>query len=164
MLGTTLRDTLQASKEQASGVLSENNFAAALGLEGKRTERSGKMFLLALFQSSSPDRASKRTDLLNLIVPAIRPVVRQTDMVGWYEQNVVLGIVFTHLQGETKVKARDAVDTRVRSLLAHSVPPETLQTLHISYLFWGDDTQLTTTIQRCTQELGIVTEVAARGF
>jgi lipopolysaccharide/colanic/teichoic acid biosynthesis glycosyltransferase len=143
LLGSAQRDTPQDSKTDGSGVLPEDIFAAALSLERKRTERSGKPFLLALFHSSSPNGSGK-SDLVQFVVPAIQPVVRETDVMGWYQRNAVLGVVFTHWQGETKLEAKTAIDTRLRSLLANSMPPETLQALRITYHFYPGDSEQST--------------------
>lgn len=142
MSDSAQRATPQFSEERANGVLSEDDFFAALTMEKKRTERSGKTFVLALLRPSAPAPANKiRNELFNTVVPAIRPVVRETDVVGWYQQNAMLGVVFTHWQGESKFEARNAVDTRIKDVLANSVPIDTVQKLHVSYYFFPADAE-----------------------
>lgn len=133
MLGSVQRVTSQ--KEQVNGILSAESFAAALTLEKKRTERSGNPFLLALFNLPQRNGNSAASDF-NTIVQAIRPVIRDTDVVGWYQQNSVLAVVFTQWRGETKLEARTAVDARLHAVLARTMPPDRLQNLQISYQFF----------------------------
>jgi lipopolysaccharide/colanic/teichoic acid biosynthesis glycosyltransferase len=139
MSGTAQRFTSRISTQEANGVLSEDDFMAALNLERKRTERSGNAFLLALFRLSPADHASNlRNDMIKVVVPTIRPVLRDTDVVGWYQSNDVLGVVLTQCHGEPKTKAKSAVDKKLRDVLALSAS-DTLPRLTISYHFYPDD-------------------------
>lgn len=97
----TQRQGLQAGvqvspAEQAislSGVLSESTFTELLSLERKRSERSGKPFVLMMVQAAKGDSAST---LLKL-VPAIAAGTRDTDVTGWFSEGRALGTIFTEI-------------------------------------------------------------------
>lgn len=135
---STVQDTApQVSAGQCRGFLSENMFANALRLERKRSERSGNSFLLALLNLAVADPA-ERQDLPNLVAPVIGPVVRDTDVVGWYEQDTVVGVIFTHLQDESRNAAKDAVSRKLASVFAASAAAQKLQRLRISFHFFPE--------------------------
>jgi exopolysaccharide biosynthesis polyprenyl glycosylphosphotransferase len=129
--------TPQVYAGKCSGFLSENMFANALCLERKRSERSGKSFLLALLNLAVIDPA-ERQDLRNLVAPVVCPVVRDTDVVGWYEQDTVAGVIFTHLQDGSRTAAKDAVSAKLATAFAASAAAQELQRLRISYHFFPE--------------------------
>jgi lipopolysaccharide/colanic/teichoic acid biosynthesis glycosyltransferase len=65
-----------------------------LGLERKRSERSGRRFVLMLLQSKL---LYSSDGLLERMLVALRGAVRETDFLGWYEERSALGIVFTEI-------------------------------------------------------------------
>jgi exopolysaccharide biosynthesis polyprenyl glycosylphosphotransferase len=134
MLGSVQRDTLQASKQQFNGILTEDSFTTALNLEIKRSDRTGHKVLLALLHVPREDRVPrKRNEFLKAASPAVRSCLRDTDLFGWYRQNSVLGIAFTDWQDQKGVDPKVVVDARLRSELELSVPADVLSRLLITY-------------------------------
>ena len=89
-------------------------------VEQKRTERSGKSFVLMLlvFGCSMPAARQKRA--LEHAVASLSYSTRETDIKGWYKDGSVFGIVFTEVaRGEAKLIA-DTLLKRVRGLLAEA--------------------------------------------
>src|SRR5450631_127901 len=77
--------------EHGIEILSEQVFMHLLRLERRRTERSGNPFILVLvkgadFQSTEPAK------LVRSISTAIASCTRETDVLGWYEQDHTLAI------------------------------------------------------------------------
>src|SRR3954463_281726 len=79
------------------GMLSEAVFVRMLGRERKRTERSGRRFVLMLVNSR---RGSKwrRDDLLPKAAAVLARTVRETDLVGWHRHGSVVGVIFTEVE------------------------------------------------------------------
>jgi lipopolysaccharide/colanic/teichoic acid biosynthesis glycosyltransferase len=67
-----------------------------LRLERRRTERSGKQFMLVLI-SGEEFRAESGTTLLNNVVTTISSCTRETDFLGWYEHDATLGLLMTEI-------------------------------------------------------------------
>src|SRR5215469_2860835 len=67
-----------------SGVLQEDAFHAILAYERRRAERSDG------------------TARLERLTPLISGAIRETDVIGWYEQGVTLGVIFTQLSATGK--------------------------------------------------------------
>src|SRR6202021_1813399 len=71
-------------------------FVQMLRLERRRTERSGKQFMLVLV-SSDDFLTESGGMLINDVVAAISSSTRETDVLGWYEQDVRLGLLMTEI-------------------------------------------------------------------
>jgi hypothetical protein len=79
-------------------VIQEAAFVQMLRFERRRTERSGKKFMLILI--SSKDFVADGGDLLiNNLMAAISSSTRETDVLGWYERDVRLGLLLTEIGG-----------------------------------------------------------------
>ena len=84
-------------------VLLENVFQSMLTLERRRAERSRKPFVLMLL-----DANLESGDAEEILMQAVEVVVatkRETDLVGWYRQGAILGLIFTEvsLEGERPI-------------------------------------------------------------
>jgi exopolysaccharide biosynthesis polyprenyl glycosylphosphotransferase len=134
MLSTAQGTTSRVSAGKSRGFLSENMFVNALRLERKRSERSGESFLLVLLDLAITEPA----ELQNLATPAavICPVVRDTDAVGWYKQDAIVGVIFTHLRDRSRVEAKAAVSTKLARAFAASGAGQKFQHVRISYHFF----------------------------
>ena len=137
MFGTSHNATVRSFAGLPSGLLAENVFVNALRLERKRSERSGNCFLLALLHLEATDR-SGRPELLRLLPSLICPVVRDTDLVGCYKGDTILGLIFTHLKDRSRTAAKDAISSKLNRALAASHEAEKLQCLHITYHFFPE--------------------------
>jgi exopolysaccharide biosynthesis polyprenyl glycosylphosphotransferase len=137
MFRTARGTASQAPAGKPREFLSEKMFATALRLERKRSERSGKSFLLALLNLTVAHPAECQ-DLRNTLATAICRVVRDTDVVGWYEEDAVVGAIFTHLQDGSRTAARDAVNAKLAGAFAASAAAQKLQRLRIAYHFFPE--------------------------
>ena len=88
--------------EQAE-VLVENVFHSMLTLERRRAERSRKPFVLMLLDANLENGTAE--EILRQAVDIVVASKRETDLVGWYKQGAILGVIFTevNLEGETPI-------------------------------------------------------------
>src|SRR5215831_2057868 len=91
-----------AAAQRNSNVLSEQMFYRAIVLERKRTERSGTPFLLMLVDAGRCKSSQKRSKLLSGILSPLVLSTRDTDAVGWYKDELVVGVLFTDIDGQDK--------------------------------------------------------------
>jgi lipopolysaccharide/colanic/teichoic acid biosynthesis glycosyltransferase len=97
---STARHSQRVEQEH---VLLENVFQSMLTLERRRAERSRKPFVLMLL-----DANLESGDAEEILMQAVEVVVatkRETDLVGWYRQGAILGIIFTEvsIEGERPI-------------------------------------------------------------
>jgi len=84
-------------------VLLENLFHSMLTLERRRAERSRKPFVLLLLDANLENGAAEA--ILRQAVDIVIASKRETDLVGWYKQGAILGVIFSevNLEGETPI-------------------------------------------------------------
>ena len=89
----------------ASGILSRELFAHTLYVERKRTERSGRSFILMLLESSRLLKLEGDSTSLHKVLLSLSHSSRDTDTKGWYKEGSTLGVNFTELGAD--VDGRD---------------------------------------------------------
>jgi lipopolysaccharide/colanic/teichoic acid biosynthesis glycosyltransferase len=84
-------------------IFDAESFARILGLERKRTHRSQRPFLLMLLDLRRllQDKQQQRNKFVQNVINSLRLCARQTDIIGWYKNSAVIGIIFTELNKET---------------------------------------------------------------
>lgn len=73
----------------------EDAFRTILALEHRRAARSGCRFVLMLLDSREAN--GRGPTLTREITSILSDAIRETDLIGWYEQGAVLGVLFTEL-------------------------------------------------------------------
>lgn len=124
---------------------SEAHFAGSLLRERRRTDRSGKPFLLMLLDISKGLETDASGTLLARIWGALCSSIRETDTPGWQKNSSVLGILFTELTCDGSVPVIEVISRKILSALATQLTPKELK--HISlqtHLYpdhWGTDAE-----------------------
>lgn len=99
-------------------LISEESFKTLVEVERKRSDRSGKPFLVMLLDLTSiingKDRySSGRNSILqffNKVVKTITVETRDIDIKGWYETGKSIGILFTEITPEGKDKILEKIN------------------------------------------------------
>lgn len=78
------------------GMLPQQLFLKMLCLERKRTERSGRRFVLMLLDPGNLLEPTKTRAMANLL-SAISRSTRDTDLRGWYTDGSIIGVIFTEV-------------------------------------------------------------------
>jgi len=88
---------------QEETILVENVFQSMLTLERRRAERSRKPFVLMLLDANLENGAA--TGVLKRAIDVVLASKRETDLVGWYKDGAIVGVIFTevNMQGERPI-------------------------------------------------------------
>jgi lipopolysaccharide/colanic/teichoic acid biosynthesis glycosyltransferase len=125
-------------------VLNEEAFHRMISVERKRTERSGKPFLLMLLDTGST-RSDRNGALLAKIIFALSVSTRETDGTGWYEKNAVVGVLFTEIAVEDRNSILSRILSRISGTLQATLTLEQFNQISISFhLFpeqWNIETE-----------------------
>ena len=113
-------------------VLEEKFFIRMLRLERKRTERSGKPFMLMLLDGEELFQEPTGTETLSAIVAAIAGSTRETDMLGWYEQGAKLAVLFSEIDTVDSTAVGKVIE-RVTLALRQNLGIEQFKGLKISF-------------------------------
>ena len=85
-----------AGRTGALGMVGEELFLKLLRVERKRTERSGRRFLLMLLDTGNLLN-KRKGDLEWRMCTAIAQSSRDTDIRGWYRTSSIVGVIFTEI-------------------------------------------------------------------
>ncbi len=132
------RRAFQAGRIVDYGIVEEQSFIHMLRLERKRTERSGKPFMLMLLDAGEILQDTKATTFLADIVSAICNSTRETDTLGWYERNTTLGVLFTEIGSADSASVKKVVE-KVTLAMQAAVSAEEFRRLHIIFRVFPED-------------------------
>jgi len=92
--------------EQAGAVpeiLHEDVFRRMISMERKRSERTQRPFVLLLMDTGKNLSAGRNGRILLEILNALQGATRETDVMGWYEANAVVGVMFTEITPDSSL-------------------------------------------------------------
>lgn len=129
---------LPASDENA---LTEGVFHSLLTHERRRAERSRKPFVLMLLDANLEDGTA--AEILKRATDVVLTTKRETDLVGWYKQDLILGVIFTEVSVEGDLPVTETLRTKIETALIKHLGRESVAKIAISlHLFpenWDKD-------------------------
>lgn len=143
MSASHARRSAAAYHTPARSLLDEQSFAHTLGLERKRSERSGRIFLLMLLDVARLAHDDAQRKVLPRLLAVLNRSVRETDVIGWHAQPAVLGLIFTEIPKECRLSVVSTVLGRIKGMLYRELSFDQFNRIEIShYLFpeeWSHD-------------------------
>jgi hypothetical protein len=114
-------------------------FRHFLSMERKRAERSRSGFMLMVLRTDFKLRGQGERQVLAPIQRGIFSAIRNTDLVGWSDEDQAgLGILFTEI-GEPSQVTASAVLKRVRQAISAHAPEELVQRMDVTcHVFQGN--------------------------
>src|ERR1700752_1734055 len=116
--------------------LAESVFQSMLTLERRRAERSRKPFVLMLLDAMHEDGSA--APLLSSALKVVESNSRETDVVGWYKNGVILGVIFTEVATNSKELVTETLRRKMLSGLEKEVGPEQSTNIAISFHVFPD--------------------------
>ncbi|MGB0035845.1 MAG: sugar transferase [Candidatus Acidiferrales bacterium] len=124
-------------------VLQEETFHTMLTLERRRAERSRKPFVLMLLDAHVLLENETAGRFLHQVTPVVSNATRETDLIGWYKEGVILGVIFTEISLEGRNPITEVLHSKVVSALHDELDAELMSNLIVSvHLFpenWDRD-------------------------
>ena len=102
-------------------ILNEEGFRRSIAVERKRSERSKEPFLLMLMEVGSDPASRDNQRVLDSMLGVLRASSRDTDVIGWYKEQAILGVMFTGLIITDKSLILTTILTRVSDMLRHEL-------------------------------------------
>jgi lipopolysaccharide/colanic/teichoic acid biosynthesis glycosyltransferase len=124
---------------EGSGILSEKAFERQISLERKRSERSGKPFLLMKLELENGLRLDNKGKVWDKILSALALSTRETDVTGWYKNNSVVGVLFTEFGAEDRNSILSTMITRVSGTLRNSLSSQQFGLISISFHLFPEE-------------------------
>ncbi|HWZ99292.1 MAG TPA: sugar transferase [Candidatus Dormibacteraeota bacterium] len=124
-------------------VLGEETFRAMLALERRRSQRSSQPFVLMLLDASSLHRDLRGASFLEKLVSLVSGVIRESDIVGWYQKDTVLAAIFTEITLNEDGSIPEALQSKFFELLEanieHKIASKLVVTVHLFPESLGND-------------------------
>jgi exopolysaccharide biosynthesis polyprenyl glycosylphosphotransferase len=127
------------------GILSQEHFAHTLFVERKRTERSGRSFVLMLLESTRLLKPGGDRQALEKVLAALSRSSRDTDTKGWYKKGSTIGVIFTELGADVEGRAvAAALLAKVTRALTETLGISEINEIRLSFRVfpeaWDDST------------------------
>lgn len=120
-------------------LLDEVTFRQMIAVERKRTERSKAPFLLMLLETDKDEGSKEETATLDSVTRVLLSSSRDTDLVGWYKEQAIVGAIFTGLVVNDRRSILDAFLTKINNTLRDELTPAQFSQVRISFHFFPDD-------------------------
>jgi lipopolysaccharide/colanic/teichoic acid biosynthesis glycosyltransferase len=123
----------------ARDILNEGAFHRVISLERRRTERSRKPFLLMLLDLGDhlPSEAVGKN--LYKLLGTLSGSTRETDIAGWYEDNSVVGIMFTEISLDDRGTIVNTMMARLSDILRNHLSREQFNRVSVSFHVFPDE-------------------------
>lgn len=120
-------------RSPAAEVLDEKAFTRMLCLERKRTERSGRRFVLMLLESRRLLKAGSNRDGFEQFTDKLCESTRETDVKGWYKDGSVFGVIFTEIGQAENAGAIKVLANKVTTALCSSLRNDDVSDIRLSF-------------------------------
>ena len=117
--------------------LNEDSFVSMLYLERRRTERTQKRFVLVLVDFSRLS-ADPQNRILPKVSLGISEVTRETDVMGWYVQNRILGIIGTEIGDTSPQQVQLRFLEKLRTALQNRLGVARAASITVSFHFFPE--------------------------
>ena len=120
-------------------VLDDQSFHKMIALERKRSERSHKSFLLMLLDAGDQLPSQPNGEALGKILAALALATRETDVTGWYQNNAIVGVMFTEIASEDRHSIVGTLLTRISVALKSSLSLDLFNQVSISFHLFPEE-------------------------
>ena len=139
--GSDRRTLLHMEPVESRGeILSEQTLHAMLTLERRRAERSRKPFVLMLLDAHAIPKNGSRTRFMEGLKSTVCDATRETDLVGWYEEEKILAVIFTEINLEGSGAITKVLHSKVVLALSenldHGLASKLVVTVHLFPESW----------------------------
>jgi exopolysaccharide biosynthesis polyprenyl glycosylphosphotransferase len=131
--------TLPVGKSSSTEMLSEAAFLRMLALERKRSERSHRRFVLMLLHVVKIQAYARSGATAQGILDALCESTRETDIKGWYDKSVTIGVIFTEIGDAAKKTVVQALSNKVRKALRDYLGGQELADSDLSFHVYPEE-------------------------
>ena len=116
-------------------VYDEKAFNKILVLERKRSERSRKPFMLMLLSLDGLPGNGFGGQSRAKVFSCLASITRDIDVLGWYRQDSVAGIIFTEISSSNDQSVCERIGERIKANLASQLGPEGAKMVRVSFCY-----------------------------
>ena len=121
-------------------LLNEDAFVSMLYLERRRAERAGNRFVLILVDVAKNLAGSSGKDrTVQALTRAISEATRETDIIGWYLENNLIGVIGTELGKATNEVVQKRFIEKLRRIFESTLGAEKCANISVSFHFFPEE-------------------------
>jgi lipopolysaccharide/colanic/teichoic acid biosynthesis glycosyltransferase len=120
-------------------ILSEEAFMAMLYLERRRAERGKKRYALLLVDVEDAISNKHKTRLVATISKALCSVTRETDIVGWYVYDHILGVIATEIGNASPAEIRARISQKLAAAFLGALGANVASKISLSFHFFPEE-------------------------
>ena len=120
-------------------ILSEEAFMSMLYLERRRAERAQKRYVLLLVDVKDAISDKQKIRTVQKITRTICSVTRETDIIGWYVHDHILGVIATEIGKASSTEVRAKMSQKIRAAFLESLGPTKASQISVSFHFFPEE-------------------------
>jgi lipopolysaccharide/colanic/teichoic acid biosynthesis glycosyltransferase len=121
-------------------LLNEDAFVSMLYLERRRAERAGNRFVLILVDvKKNLTGNSCKERLVQTLTRTLSEATRETDIIGWYVENSLMGVIGTELGKATNETVQKRFLGKFRNIFELTLGVEKSASISISFHFFPEE-------------------------
>jgi exopolysaccharide biosynthesis polyprenyl glycosylphosphotransferase len=121
-------------------LLNEDAFVSMLYLERRRAERARKRFVLILVDVKKALSATRQKDRsIQALTSSVADATRETDIIGWYLENGLIGVIGTELGKATNKVVQERFLDKLRTNFESMLGMETSASISVSFHFFPEE-------------------------
>ena len=119
-------------------ILSERDFRQMMRLEEKRSRRMQRPFAVLLMNAGRTLPVENNVGALPTILSALQANTRETDLIGWYETDLSVGVMFTEITVDNGL-VLSALLSRISATLRAKLTPEQFRHIKVSCVLFPEE-------------------------
>jgi len=120
-------------------ILGEAEFGSMLYLERRRAERAQKRYMLLLVDVKGVILDKQKSRTLEKITGVLCEVTRETDIVGWYLEDHLIGVIGTEIGKASAKNIRETITEKFRCAFLEALGPEKASQIFVSFHFFPEE-------------------------
>jgi len=120
-------------------LLNEDAFVSMLYLERRRAERSDNRFVLVLVDVNHLMMAHGKDRMIHLLMKSLSEATRETDIMGWYLEDSLMGVIGTQLGKATNDIVKKRFLEKLCDVFEAAVGPEKSASISVSFHFFPEE-------------------------
>ena len=126
------------NSDVSNEILTAEVFQRMISLERKRSERTQRPFVLLLMDTGRNLPTEKNGRILLDILSALQAATRETDVMGWYESNAVVGVMFTEITLDNNL-ILSTILSRISDVLRDRLTTEQFSQIKFSFHLFPEE-------------------------
>lgn len=120
-------------------LLNEDAFVSMLYLERRRAERADNRFVLVLVDVKHLTGGSAKDRMVQTLTKSMSEATRETDIIGWYLENSLMGVIGTQLGKATNEVVQKRFLEKLTDIFESTLGPQKSASISVSFHFFPEE-------------------------